>query len=510
MLTGFYLTFSDEIDLAANRELHAVASRLLEHPLIGVTDLIPGYRNLYIEYDDAKLQESKLLSWLEQHQEAPTKEQDFLLTPHASPLTIHKQTIEIPVHYDGEDLAAVAQRTGLSRAEVIARHSAPHYHVYALGFTPGFPFLGEVDESLRLPRRPSPRKHVPAHSVAIANAQTGIYPSASPGGWHLLGRALVSIYDPHRERPFLVEPGDAVQFVPRSGEVPAEATALELLPTFPKYPFLKVLEPGLLDLVLDGGRFMMGRYGLARSGPLDRSSARLANRLLRNPPDAPLIEMSLGGAKFEALGPGVVAFAGGGMTPVLNGEDVEPFCSFALSRGDVLGFKSTKQGARAYLAVAGGIESDTFQGSASVDLKGNIGCPLQAGDMLGVLQRHMPRAGFSFIPYRLSQDLITLRIVPGPQANQEALRVLCEAPFTIRSADRMGVRLEGAAVPGGEVISEAVPLGAVQITSGGDPIILLNDRGTLGGYNKPAVLYPPDVARAAQLRPGAKVRFKML
>jgi KipI family sensor histidine kinase inhibitor len=119
----------------------------------------------------------------------------------------------IPVRYDGPDLDEVAQRTGLSPLEVIARHSATEYHVLALGFAPGFAYLGTLDPALHLPRRQTPRPRVPAGSVAIAAAQTAVYPSASPGGWHLIGSTDVVLFDPTCDPAALLRNGDRVRFV---------------------------------------------------------------------------------------------------------------------------------------------------------------------------------------------------------------------------------------------------------------------------------------------------------
>ena len=496
--SGFYLRFGDELEPALNRQIHALTARLLESPLPGVTDLIPSYTTLYVEYDARTLSEARVRGWVEAQREG---EAGLEQTP-------EPPVIEIPVVYDGEDLPEVAQRTGLSIEEVIAKHAAPRYDVYALGFTPGFAFMGEVDPALRLPRRPSPRARVPAHSVAMANRQTGVYPTPSPGGWNLLGRTLVRLYDPHRDAPFLLEPGNRVRFIPSQGEPPGEFAPLELLPKNPQHPFLRVLEPGLLDLVMDEGRFMGGRYGLSRSGPLDARSAGLANALLDNPRGATLLELNLRGGTFEALTEGVVAFSGWGMVPVVNGRERAPFESFGLEPGDVLSFKTIPHGSRGYLALAGGLESGRFWGSASADVRGKLGRPLEAGDVLGVAEVRRARPGFSFTPYASFRDPTVLRLLPGPQASAEALAALCGGIFRVGSADRMGVRLEGPRVPGSDVLSEAVPLGAVQVTSQGNPIVLLNDRGTLGGYAKPARLHPADLPKATQLRPGGKVTFR--
>jgi KipI family sensor histidine kinase inhibitor len=120
----------------------------------------------------------------------------------------------IPVFYDGPDLADVAARAGLSTAEVIRRHSARTYQAYFLGFMPGFAYLGPIDEALVLPRRSEPRRRVPPGSVAIAGAQTGVYPLETPGGWHLLGRTDVILFDPSRQPPSLIAAGDLVRFEP--------------------------------------------------------------------------------------------------------------------------------------------------------------------------------------------------------------------------------------------------------------------------------------------------------
>jgi len=128
--------------------------------------------------------------------------------------TVVTRSVEIPVIYDGEDLGEVARRTGLGVEEVIKCHSGRDYRVWMLGFAPGFPYLGVLDEVLHLPRRASPRARIAAGSVAIAGAQTGIYPSESAGGWHILGRTVRRMFDPERAEPFLLRPGDSVRFVP--------------------------------------------------------------------------------------------------------------------------------------------------------------------------------------------------------------------------------------------------------------------------------------------------------
>jgi KipI family sensor histidine kinase inhibitor len=122
--------------------------------------------------------------------------------------------VVLPARYDGEDLPAVAAAVGLAVEEVVARHSAATYRVEMLGFLPGFPYLAGLPAELHLPRRPSPRVRVPAGSIAIAGAMTGVYPAASPGGWHLLGSVDAVLFDPEQDPPALLAPGDLVRFEP--------------------------------------------------------------------------------------------------------------------------------------------------------------------------------------------------------------------------------------------------------------------------------------------------------
>lgn len=508
-LEGLYVQFCAELNRRQNVRLHALHRRLQQHLLGGVTDLCPGYVNLYVEFDAAVISRDAVRSWVTEHLKA-MPEREFADGAVG-------RSIEIPVRYDGEDLEDVAAQTGLSAAEVVRLHSAPTYHVYAVGFTPGFPFLGEVPEPLRLPRRSTPRAGVPFNAVAIAAAQSCVYVLPSPGGWNLLGTALTTIYDPNRPQPFLISPGDSVRFVPTGGDAPPLPAVHLLWPAAPRSPALRVIKPGLLDVLVDAGRFHQAHYGLARSGPLDERSADLANRLAGNQPGTPLLELTLLGPKLTALQDVTLAVAGGGMIPRTDGVALTSPGRFVLQAGQTLDFRPTDQGARSYLALAGGLDTLPFLGSSSVDRTGRIGRPLQAGDVLGLGHSAPPLAPFP-LPEMQNPALnpevapppaeVTLRLLPGPQASFAALVALASAPFRVGSGDRMGIRLSGPRVPGGQVISEATPHGAVQVTPAGQPILLLADRGRIGGYHKPAVIHPEDLPLAAQLRPNQLVHLR--
>jgi KipI family sensor histidine kinase inhibitor len=489
-LEGLYVQFADRIEPQANARLHALCKTLLENLIAGITDIYPGYINLYLEFDAAVVNREKVRAWVKK----------YLKTIE---ITNNAREIIVPTRYDGEDLEWVAEQT----------HSQQTYRVYTVGFAPGQPLMGTLEAALYLPRRATPRKRVPANSVAIAVAQTCIYPLPTPGGWHLLGTALEAAYDPHRAEPFLFQAGDTVRFivsdsVSSDGNSPKETQALELLPSEPRLPVFRVEEAGLLDLIVDEGRFFGARFGLARSGPIDARSAHVANAVVGNKLNEPLLELTLKGPVLSVLRDSVIGFAGFGMTCFIDGEEITLATSVAVRSGQRLSFKPDSKGLRAYLAVAGGFETQTFMGSVSADVQGRIGRALRVGDVLGLGKIHQARAGFSVYIAALP-GRISVRLLAGPQATPEALWALTGARFTVASLDRMGVRLTGANVPSSEIISEPTPLGAVQITNNGDPIILLNDRGGIGGYAKPAVVHPADLPLVAQLRPGQELAFFM-
>lgn len=197
--------FGDQISPDINRQVHALAALLQAQTTDGVVEFVPTYRSLLVRYDPLRLAYSEVARWVEA--QLPRLE--------AMPST-PARLVEVPTVYGGEagpDLEFVAQHCGLSTDEVISIHSSTEYRVYMMGFTPGYPYMGKLDARLNTPRLETPRKHVPAGSVGIAGLQTGIYPLDSPGGWRIIGRAMLTLFDVSSETPFLFAPGDRVRFV---------------------------------------------------------------------------------------------------------------------------------------------------------------------------------------------------------------------------------------------------------------------------------------------------------
>ncbi len=194
------------LDAASNAQVHALAARIRAQSPSWLRDLVPAHTSLGVFFDIDTVSADLVRDWI--HTQAVGDIDDALAEV--------SRVIEIPVRYGGvfgEDLDAAAAELGIAADTLISRHGAALYTVAMIGFAPGFPYLSGLDPSLALPRLATPRTRVPAGSVAIGGAQTGIYPRESPGGWRLLGRTPLRLFDPQRASPSLLAPGDRVRFI---------------------------------------------------------------------------------------------------------------------------------------------------------------------------------------------------------------------------------------------------------------------------------------------------------
>lgn len=284
----------------------------------------------------------------------------------------------------------------------------------------------------------------------------------------------------------------------------------------------RVLKGGILSLIQDTGRLGFQHLGVTRGGPLDANSAYWANRLLDNPVDAAVIEITAGGLELESRTQTMVAITGGDLNLTVNDVPQVPWRSFWVRQGDRLKFSTPRYGFRAYLAVSGGFQTPLVLGSRATVMRDQLGGvagdgkPLQAGDELpcGHLQqeslsRQIPQ---SYLP-QWSQNVV-LHVIPGYQQHyfsKAAWQTFWQQEYTLSSdSNRQGARLQGAAIaaPEGKFLSEGVSYGAIQVPPDGQPIIMLEDRQTLGGYPKLGNILPLDGFNLAQCAPGAKVRFQ--
>lgn len=211
---AWLLRLGEVIDDALNARTHALAARLRAQAPAWLRDLVPAYASLAVFFDSRAIDADAVRDWLQAHCAQPSGADirggvDAVESP-------EPRTVEIPVAYGGEfgpDLTSGAAELGLSGSALILRHSDSVYTVAMIGFAPGFPYLSGLDPELALPRLATPRTQVAAGSVAIGGAQTGIYPRPGPGGWRLLGRTPLTLFDPSRAQPSLLLPGDRVRFI---------------------------------------------------------------------------------------------------------------------------------------------------------------------------------------------------------------------------------------------------------------------------------------------------------
>jgi biotin-dependent carboxylase-like uncharacterized protein len=284
----------------------------------------------------------------------------------------------------------------------------------------------------------------------------------------------------------------------------------------------RIVKAGLQCSVQDSGRIGYQSYGIATSGALDLRSLAIANILVGNPAGEAALEAALIGPELEIESGNIMAITGADMEPRLNGEAVPQYAAFAVNPGDILSLGAAVSGCRAYIAFAGGLDLPLVMGSRSTNfmcsLGGFEGRALRADDSIGFRSPFAPLDPDSRRRARtenFSGQVATLRVVAGPQDEfftQAGIDTFYEAEYRLTErSDRMGCVLEGPIVQAKgktDIVSDGIPLGAIQIPSHGKPIIMLAERQTTGGYAKIATVISTDIPLLAQRRPGEKVAFK--
>ena len=438
----------------------------------------------------------------------------------------------IPVRYDGPDLAAVAEATGLTEQEVVAAHTGTPWRVGFGGFAPGFAYLVDGDPRLQVPRRAEPRTRVPAGAVGLAGAYSGIYPRESPGGWQLLGTTDVVLWDPQRDPPALLRPGGRVRFQAElDAREPEPARSRLALPSSlapssldssvqrePRAWALEVLQTGPLTLVEDLGRPGWGAVGVSPSGAADRAAYRLGARLVGNPDGLAALEITLGGLSVRAHGTLTICLTGAPAPATIDDRPVGHAALLTLAGGQILRLGTPPTGLRSYLTVRGGIDVEPILGSRSTDLLSGLGPPpLRPGDHLpvGVPPVDFPRLAQVPVP-RPSADLVELAAHPGPRRDWLAdPNALTAATWQVSDrSDRVGLRLDGPLLQRDvahrhtELPSEGLVRGGIQLPPNGQPVVFLADHPVTGGYPVVAVLTTAAADLAAQCRPGQRLRLR--
>ncbi|WP_295540972.1 urea amidolyase family protein [uncultured Pseudacidovorax sp.] len=496
-------------------------------PIAGVGEIVPGARTLLLEFDPHRLSREALAAQLAARPRARREAQAGAV-------------VELPVHYDGEDLAEVAGLLGITPAEVVRRHTGSDWFVAFTGFAPGFAYLSGGDELLqRVPRRSSPRTRIPPGAVAVAGGFSGVYPKASPGGWQILGQTPVPMWDLDRDPPALLQPGQRVRFVD-AGARPVEARRALQGDARPSPAMsgedeggapraaLAVVQPGLQALLQDLGRPGQAGQGVSASGAMDRGALRAANRLVGNAADAACIEVAQGGVVLQSRGDTVVAVTGAAGPLTLVAPDgrrwaVPRQAPVALGDGDRLHLGEPEAGVRSYVALRGGIDRAQVLGSQAFDTLAQVGPPpLAAGDLLPV----RGAAGLNAVgdaelhrtPLPRSGECVTLDIQLGPRTDwftPEAMALLAAQEWTVTpQSNRVGLRIQGAepltrAVTA-ELPSEGTALGAIQVPASGQPVLFLADHPLTGGYPVIGCIAPWHLDLAGQIPVGTRIRFHVV
>lgn len=541
---SLHIQFEQKICPEVNSRISAFVKTFeyIAKDIAGVLEVLPTYCSVSIYFDEAICQIS-LLKDLAQKALQRSEEEKTESTDSA-------RTITIPVCYEDQefapDLEKVALHAKLSKEEVIKLHSSSDYLIYMMGFLPGFPYLGGMNPRLETPRLETPRTKIPAGSVAIGGAQTGLYPVESPGGWNIIGRTPLRLFDVKRKPLFLYEAGDKIRFLPITREefenfdeslwlaqvagkseasIETSDDAADSKEVYECGGGIKILEPGLLTSIQDTGITGFQKYGIGQSGAMDQISFALANQICGNEKNAACLETTLAGPSIRFVTACDFAITGAVFeNATLDGMRIEMNKKISAKAGSLLSCGFASKGLRSYIAFSGGLLVPKVFRSSSTNLKskigGYMGRKLQADDQLAIgINKKNPLLvpdNKSTEEFTENKDVLLLDCIKSSQFDffqEKIVKKFTDSIYTVSAeSDRMGIRFTGPGLECGktDIISDAIPFGAVQITSAGLPVVMAADRQTTGGYAKIACVKKSAMYRLAQALPGTKVRFNLL
>ncbi|WP_283248422.1 carboxyltransferase domain-containing protein [Corynebacterium qintianiae] len=493
-------------DLDAVMDWH---SALSAEPLEHQTDVVAAARTVLITFDSPAAAATAAAA-----------------LPGFSPAAAERATprdIEIEVRYDGADLDSLAESLGMTRDSLVDWHTSTTWVAAFGGFAPGFTYcVPEDGNGLSIPRLATPRTEVPAGAVALAGEFSAVYPRTSPGGWQLVGTTHTPMWDSAASPPALVAPGDRVRYRAVDTLAESHGPSHHHLERPARRPIFTVDDPGLHTLYQDLGRQGNGNLGVTTSGSADRASARTANAAVGNKRNATLLE-NVGGCRLTALAETVVCVTGAEADVTVGGRPALLATPTIVPAGAELVISAPRAGMRSYVAVRGGLIADTELGSAATDLLSGLGpAPITAGETVSMsLTPPMSANALLTNPLRVAQEkgvtVGAVRCVLGPRDDwfsTETVERFLATDYTVTPAsNRVGLRLEAAAPlereRPGELPSEGMVAGSVQIPPSGQPVVFLRDHAVTGGYPVIATVINEDVDIAAQLPPGSTLRFEL-
>ncbi len=518
--TALTVEFGNSIDDAIHQQVMHLNKSLFQKPFTGLIETVPAYTTLTIYY------QPELIDSINSSPSVFVKNYiEALLADLKIEATSTEKIISIPVCYDDEfgyDLDLIASTGKLTKEQVIDIHQQRVYEVYMMGFLPGFAYMGSVDDAIATPRKSAPRAQVEAGSVGIAGNQTGIYPLTSPGGWQIIGRTPLSLFDLQREDPFLFKAGDRVKFSAISKDdfykIKNEQEVKNRLEVVEDSSDAIVLKPGIYSTLQDSGRTGYQSYGVPVSGAMDQSAYHTANALAGNEKNAAAIECTMGGLQIQFKKNAVIAITGAGAAFV-NGQNIKSWQPLSVSKNDVLEIRYNNDGMRTYIAVKGGFATTLVMNSRSAYPKAGIGGPLQKEQRLrfdNMIAKDPKRITESIIAPEYDPNTM-IRVFEGPEIdwlNHDCVNQNRPQLFKLSNqCDRMGYQLRSdpwLLNENKELLSTAVTKGTVQLTPSGQLIILMSDCQTTGGYPRVAQVASVDLRVLAQLKPGDLIDLRFI
>lgn len=520
-------------------EIHGISKLLFANKPEWAGEIIPGLDSLIVQLKYS----SEFPSVVRKRaiEELENLEKQFLKQKKlkSQPNTTHR--IQVCYHPDvALDLTAIAKAWKLSTEEVIRLHKDSLYTADILGFMPGFTYFSGLNPKLRLSRLNSPRPSVPKGSVAIAELQTAIYPRTTPGGWNIIGRSPNTLFDIQKNPPGLFMAGDQMEIQEISLDELKQLDQIQFSPEILSAPnpdagnaSIEVLQAGTFTTIQDNPRENLSHWAVGPGGACDIDSLHLANALVGNSPETAAIEMTSTGPTLLFHEESCVAWVGASCEGIVDGQRILGNRPVWLAKGSTLKFTSLNPGFRSVLAIGGGLQLPKILGRTGSHISADIGprrlekggilllCDAKASlksSFLQSLYKSGPLPCFPKwhvrSPFLPSNSVTHIKCLAGPHLSflpAKDRELFWSTVWTVSNqSNRMGVRLQSnfkikKDLP--HIPSQAITFGTVQFPPSQEPIVMLAEHQTTGGYPRLAEVIRADLVKLAQLKPGNKIQL---
>ena len=500
---ALYCDFGSEVNKEINSKVIRYFKSIQKENIDGINNLTPSYNKLIISFDLRKKNFQTIKKLIEN-----------LNITNDDELETNK--IKIPVCCDENfslDIKRLEEKLQITRDKIYEKFFGKEFFCYMTGFIAGMPFLGDLENELQAKRLETPRVKVPKGSVGLTEQFANVYTFESPGGWNIIGNTPQVIFDSTNENnPNLINPGDVVTF--------EQITKDNITITMNKNYF-EIKRAGINTTFQDQGRGNLYHIGIPFSGAMDNRNFQISNKLVGNEVNFPIIEFAYQGPLLKYFGENINFAITGDVKFIIRKKNnaIEGKCyqSFTLENGDELDIISTNKSVYGYLAVSGEFDVNYQWSSCSVNTKANIGAnngkKIEDGQKIYILNinKNLSDKKLNYINTKIEN----IRVIQGTNFDyfsDEGKKIFFEKEFVIsKLSDRMGMRLEGPKIENivdTNIKSEGLLKGVIQVPADGNPIIMLSDHGTIGGYPKIGVVISADYDKLVQLTPGSKIKFK--